>query len=102
MAEITDYKKWLSDVHLEGHEEVYNLYTSVSNFEPSGTFETTKIITNDGHQYTVKAEGNEDLLLLQSDEDKFSFLNYLASEYTDSEEGIEKWYQIKKELGRID
>jgi len=103
MAEITDYKTWLSNVDIENDEDVYNLYSSVNNFEGSGIFYTSKHVQNHGNTYLVKADGNEDVLLLESDEIKFSFLEYLASEYTDSEEGdIEKWYELKKQINKID
>jgi len=103
MAKVTDSQNWLSGVNLENHEDVYNLYNSVNNFEKSGVFYTSKEITNNGYQYLVKADGNEDILLLESDDDKFAFIDYLAKNYTDSEEGdIETWYNLKTELGRID
>jgi len=103
MAKTTDFKTWLTDVNLENHENVYQLYDSVSNFEGSGIFYTSKQITNDGQEYLIKADGNEDTLLLESDEKKFEFLDYLAKEYTDAEDNdIEKWYKLKQEIGRVD
>lgn len=103
MKENNKYQEWLSNVDLDNLENVYNLYNSVSNFEGSGIFYTSKEVTNSGNQYLVKADGNADALLLESDEDKFAFLEYLANNYTDSEEGdVEKWYKLKMELGRID
>jgi hypothetical protein len=103
MATVTDYKTWLSDVDLESHENVYQLYNSVSNFEGSGIFYTAKEVTNTGYKYHIKADGNEDTLLLESDEEKFEFLNYLSSEYTDAEDNdVEKWYKLKQEIGRVD
>ena len=103
MAKVTDYQNWLSGVDLENHEDVYNLYNSVSNFEGSGIFYTSKEVTNTGYQYLIKADGHEDILFLDSDESKFAFLEYLADNYTDAEEGdVEKWYKLKTELGRID
>ena len=103
MGKVTDYQDWLSRVNLEEHEDVYNLYNSVSNYEGSGTFYTSKEVTNTGNEYLVKAEGNEDTLHLESDEEKFHFLKFLADNYTDAEEGdVEKWYKLKEELGRVD
>lgn len=103
MAKITDYKTWLSHVNLENHENVYQLYNSVNNFEGSGIFYTSKEITNTGHQYLVKADGSEDTLLLESDDQKFEFLDYLSQQYTDADDNdIEKWYKLKQEIGRVD
>ncbi|GGB89069.1 hypothetical protein [Dyadobacter sediminis] len=103
MSEIKDYKAWLSNVDLEGHEEVYQLYSSITNFEGSGIFYTDKKVKNDGYEYRVKADGNEDVLFLESDEAKHEFLQYLASEYTDSDESnIQKWYELKSEIGKVD
>ncbi|MBE9464006.1 hypothetical protein ACFP1I_07585 [Dyadobacter subterraneus] len=103
MAKVTDYKNWLSGVDLENHENVYQLYNSVSNFEGSGIFYTSKEITNTGNIYHVKAEGSEDTLLLENDENRFEFLDFLSSEYTDAEDkDIEKWYKLKEEIGRVD
>lgn len=103
MGKVTDYKAWLSDVDLGSHENVYNLYNSVNNFESSGIFHTSKEVTNTGYEYLVKADGNADSLFLGSDEQKFLFLDYLGKNYTDSEDAdIEKWYKLKAELGRID
>lgn len=103
MGKTTNFETWLSDVALEGKEDVYNLYNSVSNYEQSGKFYTSKEVKNDGFEYLVKADGNEDSLHLESDEIKFSFIKYLKENYTDAEEGnIDVWYELKKELGRLD
>lgn len=103
MGKVTDYKAWLSGVDLDGHEKVYNLYSSVGNFESAGIFNTHKEVTNDGYQYLIKADGLEDTLFLESDEAKFEFLDYLAKTYTDQEEGdVNKWYKLKTELGEVD
>ena len=103
MGKSTDYESWLSDVGIQGDEDVYNLYNSISNFERSGRFYTSKEVTNDGYEYLVHAEGNEDNLFLDSDEAKFEFLSHLKTNFTDAnEENIEKWYELKKELGRVD
>lgn len=103
MSKDKNYQHWLSNVELSSHENVYNLYNSVNNFEGSGIFYTSKEITNSGHQYLVKAEGNAETLLLESDEEKFEFLDFLAKNYTDAEEGnIDNWYKLKTELGRVD
>jgi hypothetical protein len=103
MGKTTDYQTWLSNVHLEGIEDIYNLYNSVNNFERSGKFYTSKNVTNDGYEYLVKAEGEEDHLYLESDEAKFSMLQHLKVNYTDADDiEIDKWYEMKKELGRID
>ncbi|MCE7064091.1 hypothetical protein [Dyadobacter sp. CY326] len=103
MGKTTNYETWLSAVTLDAEEDVYDLYNSVSNFEGSGKFYTSKEVTNDGYQYLVKAEGNADDLFLESDEAKFAFLKHLASNHTDAEDGdIQKWYKMKTELGRTD
>ncbi|MCF0041452.1 hypothetical protein [Dyadobacter fanqingshengii] len=103
MGKTTNFETWLSDVALEGKEDVYDLYNSISNFEQSGKFYTSKEVTNDGYEYLVKADGNEDSLHLESDEIKFSFINHLRANYTDADESnIDVWYDLKKELGRID
>jgi len=103
MGKATDYKKWISNVNLEDHQDVYDLYNSVNNYESAGKFHTSKEITNTGSEYLVKAEGNLDSLFLQSEEEKFSFLQHIADQYTDSGDGnIETWYNLKKELNNID
>ncbi|WP_221392756.1 hypothetical protein [Dyadobacter sp. NIV53] len=103
MSKDKEYQNWLSHVELSSHENIYDLYNSVNNFEGSGIFYTSKEVTNTGNQYHVKADGNAETLLLDSDEDKFAFLNYLAQNYTDAEKGdIDTWYKLKTELGRID
>ncbi|MCE6992513.1 hypothetical protein [Dyadobacter sp. CY323] len=103
MGKTTNFETWLSDVILEGNEDVYDLYNSISNFEQSGKFYTSKEVTNDGYEYLVKADGNEDSLYLESDERKFEFLNYLKANHTDADENdIDVWYEMKKELGRTD
>lgn len=103
MGKVTDYKEWISNVNLEGHQDVYDLYNSVNNYESAGKFHTSKEITNTDSEYLVKAEGNEDSLLLKSEEEKFSFLQHIADEYTDSGDGdVETWYNLKKELNNID
>jgi hypothetical protein len=103
MEKVTDYEQWLAGVNLSGHEDVYNLYDSITNFEGSGRFYTNKEVTNDGYQYFVKVEGLPEPLFLESDEAKFAFLDYLARNYTDAEEGdVTKWYNLKKEIGRVD
>ncbi|WP_439558399.1 hypothetical protein [Dyadobacter sp.] len=103
MEKTTDHEEWLSGVSLGDHEDVYNLYDSITNFEGSGRFYTTKEVTNDGYQYFIKAEGVVEHLFLESDEAKFAFLDYLAKNYTDAEEGdVTKWYNLKKEIGRVD
>jgi hypothetical protein len=103
MAKVTDYKEWLSGVDLDGHQKVYDLYRSVGNFEGAGIFHTAKEVTNDGYQYLVQAQGTADSLFLESDQAKFEFLEYLAKNYTDEQEGdVQKWYKLKTELGQID
>jgi hypothetical protein len=103
MGKSSDYNEWISKVILEGHQDVYDLYNSVNNYESVGKFHTSKEVTNTGSEYLVKAEGNQDSLLLNSEEEKFSFLQHIADEYTDSGDGsIETWYKLKKELNNID
>ncbi|NIJ52128.1 hypothetical protein [Dyadobacter arcticus] len=103
MGKTENFETWLSGVTLEGNEDIYDLYNSVSNFEKSGKFYTSKEVTNDGYEYLVKAEGMEDSLHLDSDETKFSFINYLKTNYTDADESnIDVWSEMKKDLGRID
>jgi hypothetical protein len=103
MGKTTNYESWLSTVTLDREEDVYDLYNSISNFEGSGKFYTSKEVTNDGYEYLVKAEGSADDLFLESDEAKFEFLKLLASNHTDAEDGdIQKWYKMKTELGRTD
>lgn len=103
MANITDFQQWLDSVNLKGEEDAYNLYDSIVNFEQSGIFYTHKEVTNDGYQYFVSADGVLDKLFIDSDNTKFDFLNYLAKNYTDAKEGdVQKWYTLKKELGRTD
>ncbi|TLV03970.1 hypothetical protein [Dyadobacter luticola] len=103
MANITEFQEWLDMVSVKTDEEVYNLYDSVTNFEQSGAFYTHKEVTNDGYQYFISAEGVLDKLFLDSDQTKFDFIEYLAQNYTDAEEGdVQKWYNLKKEVGRVD
>lgn len=103
MAKTTNYEEWLQNVQPQGPEEVFDLYSSVGNFEGSGRFYTTKNVTNDGYEYIVRADGVEDDLFLDSDEAKFAFLAHLKTNYTDAgENDIDGWYELKKELGRTD
>ncbi|CAG5067573.1 hypothetical protein DYBT9623_00294 [Dyadobacter sp. CECT 9623] len=103
MAKITNFEDWLAGVNPHGDEDIYDLYNSVSNFEGSGRYYTSKEVKNDGYEYFVKADGFEDELHLDSDETKFAFLNHVKTTYTDaSENDIDKWYEMKKELGRTD
>lgn len=103
MAKTTNYEEWLENVQPQGAEEVFDLYSSVGNFEGSGRFYTTKNVTNDGYEYIVRADGVEDDLFLDSDEAKFAFLSHLKTNYTDAgENDIDAWYELKKELGRTD
>jgi hypothetical protein len=103
MAKTTDYETWLSSVDLRGDQDVYDLYSSVNNFEKSGKFYTSKEVTNDGYEYLVHADGVEDNLHLQSDDAKFTFLEYLKANHTDAADNdIQAWYDMRKELGRID
>ena len=103
MGQTTNYQEWLSEVKLDGDEDIYNLYNSVGNFERSGRFYTSKEVKNDGYEYLVKADGFDSHLYLDSDETKFAFLNHVKTTYTDAAENdIEKWYELKQELGRTD
>lgn len=103
MGNTTEFKEWLSNVNLDDHQDVYDLYNSINNYETAGKFHTSKEVTNDGSEYFVKAEGNQDPLHLKSEEEKFSFLQFIAEEYTDSGDGnVETWYNLKKEVNKID
>ncbi|QRR00283.1 hypothetical protein [Dyadobacter sandarakinus] len=103
MAKVTDFETWLTATGIQSEEDAYDLYSSIGNFEGSGRFYTNKEVTNDGYQYTVRAEGNEDTLFLESDEAKFAFFDHLANNYTESEEGdVDRWYKLRTKLGRID
>lgn len=103
MGKTKNYEDWLFQVALEGEQNVLDLYNSVNNFEREGIFYTSKEVTNDGYQYLVKADGVEDALFLESDEAKFAFLDHVKTNYTDAgENDIDKWYDLKKELGHTD
>ncbi len=97
MATITDFDSWLDEVDLEGHEEIYALYRTVSDVESMGMFECS---VSDG-KYFVRADNIEDTLMLASEKARQAFLAAIESRFGIRDFGdIEGWYGYERAMSK--
>lgn len=74
----TDFSAWLDAVDLDETEQIYSLYTAVSDEESGGFFDVT---TNNGRIF-VKVGHVQETLMIASQEAKSVFLKmYRASNH---------------------
>lgn len=96
----TSFEDWL-DANLDGtdYDDVWNLYHSVAEESPMGTFRTTK----NGVQgkYFVTNECGEGTLMLASDKARDAFLRKIEDDYCQDMD-IEGYYAFHKAMEKDD
>lgn len=100
MATITDFEAWLDEADPDDFEEIYGLYCTVKDEEPSAWYQCSR--SKDKQRLFVKGSHTEDTLMLASDKAKNAFLSLLVSRYCDSDGDMEMWYGFKRAMAKDD
>lgn len=90
----TDFSSWLDSVDPEGTEEVYGLYSAVSEEESNGIFE----VSSSQGKLFVKVGHVTDSLMITSPQAKALFLDILREKFMDGESDVESWYGYQRNM----
>ncbi|MCR9017510.1 hypothetical protein [Aquiflexum gelatinilyticum] len=88
---------WLDGINLEGYEEIYSLYRTVADKEDFGIFNIEEI----GNKILISVPHLDDVLELNSEEERKQFADLIETEYMDDMDA-ESWYGFKRAMEKDD
>ncbi len=100
MTTTTEFDNWLDAADIEGHEEVYSLYSAVSDISEVGMYKCSE----NNNKYFLSASHIDDTLMLASEKAREAFLAEIESRFGIADFGgdIESWHGYMHAMSKDD
>lgn len=96
MHHTTDFVEWLTDNWPENHEDIYDLYSAISQGTSFGVYKAKRFV------YMTHVYGPSSILVLNTDNIRETFLKILDQMKTVPDFSMEAWHQYVRDMEKGD